>query len=663
MAATRALVVAFLAATTGGVAAAGGLKGRSAGGGSAPWRAAGLAPAPYAPWAHAHFVWLDSSQSNQANVTAYLAGYAAHNITVGGLDIDSAWSTGFNNFIVNTALFPDMGGLVAGAHAAGVNVILWMTSMVDTDSSNFATAWNNSYFIRDGFNQSALLKWWHGTGGLLDYGNPAAKSWWEGQLNVTLALGIDGWKVDGTDPYIVELLTPISAAGYVTYRDYADWYYGHTFNYTRAVNGDHCLIWSRPVDSYPIGLNLSAFLTFSPPYVMASGWVGDQDPTFYGLQMALINILESAWQSYANFGSDTGGYRSGSRTAEVLIRWAQVNAFLPLFENGGGDEHRPWMYDAPGSTYYTDIYRSLVAAHYELGPYLLTTGTAALLGGTSSITPQSAPPADFPFAVQPNMLGVYDYGYTLGDDYFVSPIVVSNVSLWNVTLPGGANDTWFEYWNPSRLHPANASFWLPVPLNTSAAFGRTGALLPLHVSTPLGLVPSGDASFASALTFLLHAPRAGATVTRAVHDWHNDGVTASATCAGGSLILTATPYERDVIFIVRAAGADAPTAVTVQTARNTTPASLRRIPAAPAAAHPAAHTAVGWEAAGPAPKWPIAGLAASLEAAAAPLRATWSHAPAATAPAQLDELIIRAGAAATGLRIVVDGVSACATAA
>ena len=40
---------------------------------------------------------------------------------------------------------------------------------------------------------------------------------------------------------------------------------------------------------------------------MFSGWVGDQDPTFNGLQAALINILESGWFNYTNFGSDTGG--------------------------------------------------------------------------------------------------------------------------------------------------------------------------------------------------------------------------------------------------------------------------------------------------------------------------------------------------------------------
>lgn len=73
-------------------------------------RALAVSPtaAPYAPWAHSHFVWLDSTKSNQANVSNLVAGYQKHNITVGAIDIDSGWSTGYNNFVVDTAKFPDL---------------------------------------------------------------------------------------------------------------------------------------------------------------------------------------------------------------------------------------------------------------------------------------------------------------------------------------------------------------------------------------------------------------------------------------------------------------------------------------------------------------------------------------------------------------------------
>jgi hypothetical protein len=101
------------------------------------------------------------------------------------------------------------------------------------------------------------------------------------------------------DPYLIELLDPRGYGGPLTLQQYQDMYYGGMFNHTRQasgapwdgqrrrsplhlarastprahaqVNGDHALIWSRPVDSYPIFLNLSAFLTFSPHYVMFSG--------------------------------------------------------------------------------------------------------------------------------------------------------------------------------------------------------------------------------------------------------------------------------------------------------------------------------------------------------------------------------------------------------
>ena len=63
-----------------------------------------------------------------------------------------------------------------------------------------------------------------------------------------LHLGIDGWKCDGTDPYILECIIPQGHNGTISYREYADSYYGDFFDYTRSVVGDEALIMSRPVD-------------------------------------------------------------------------------------------------------------------------------------------------------------------------------------------------------------------------------------------------------------------------------------------------------------------------------------------------------------------------------------------------------------------------------
>jgi hypothetical protein len=55
-------------------------------------------------------------------------------------------------------------------------------------------------------------------------------------------------------------------------------------------------------------------------------------------------VIYSAWMGYGNYGCDVGGYRGndGTKYATHFLRSAQLNAFLPLMENGGGGEHRPW---------------------------------------------------------------------------------------------------------------------------------------------------------------------------------------------------------------------------------------------------------------------------------------------------------------------------------
>jgi hypothetical protein len=155
------------------------------------------AAAPYAPWAHTHWVWLslDPTPSFPAALTALVEGYVSRNISVGAVDIDSGWATGYNSFVPITSAFPDWHGFIGGLKSSfNVRVILWMTSMIDHDSPNFGEALSNSYFVLDGFNRPAVnLSWWHGVGGLLDYSNPAARAWWEALIvNSTLGGAASG---------------------------------------------------------------------------------------------------------------------------------------------------------------------------------------------------------------------------------------------------------------------------------------------------------------------------------------------------------------------------------------------------------------------------------------------------------------------------------------
>lgn len=96
----------------------------------------------------------------------------------------------------------------------------------------------------------------------MDYSNQEAKTWWHGQLDNVLSLGIDGWKCDGTDPYILELVVPRGKKGVVTRREYSDAYYGDFFDYTRQKLGNDKLIMSRAVDGLGLNINPICLNTF-----------------------------------------------------------------------------------------------------------------------------------------------------------------------------------------------------------------------------------------------------------------------------------------------------------------------------------------------------------------------------------------------------------------
>ena len=453
----------------------------------------------YPSWAHSHWVWLASGQANQSSEIALVNGYLDRNVPVGGVDIDSQWATGDNDFIWNTDKYPQPKQMIQTFHDLDIRVILWTTSLVDTDSPNYQYGKENNYYL----NHGRTIKWWHGHGSFIDYTNPAALEWWHSQLDNVIDMGIDGWKTDGTDPYVFELIKPEGYAGHITEREYANMYYGDFFNYTRSKNPE-ALIMSRPVDSWEF-----VYWSFSPHYLMYSGWVGDQDPTFPGLQDALRNMFHSAWRNYANYGSDIGGYRSGNgesplgRTKELFIRWAQLGAFCPLMENGGDNEHRPWMFDNNNQT--LNIYRQFVFFHYELVPYFLNAGSTAIEKGVSVMYPQ-ANQTD----LEPD-----SWDYMLWKDILVSPIV-ENSTMRTVHFPSG--NSWIDWFNTSRIFQGGSTVNFTVPLERFPVFIRDGAMLALNVTSSHG-TGWGDELSKGFLTLFIPRPslQGGHQIVRDYH--------------------------------------------------------------------------------------------------------------------------------------------------
>jgi len=459
-----------------------------------------------------HWVW--ENEGDQESALALVDGYLERDIPVGAVIVDRPWEVEVTSFTPDPGRYPDMGGLVEDMHDRGVRFFLWAVSVINENASTFAHAKEQGYLLSDG----KTVPWWAGRGGLLDYTNPDAVDWWHGLMDNMLDLGIDGWKCDGTDPYVLLLLGAYGQGGPVTWDDYRDAYYRDFFEYTRSRLGPDRVITARPVDSY-VGLPIP--FTFAPPDVNLAGWVGDQDGSFSGLRAAFYNMKASSTRGYVNFGSDIGGFR-GPEGREIFVRWAQFGALSPIMENGGGGEHRPWMYEPDVS----DIYRTYTVLHHELIPYLYSQGARSWEEDRPLMRFRPGPAQ-----------------FLLGDNFFVSPFLEEGTTR-EVTFPPGR---WIDWLDEEAVYEGGTTQVLEFPLERFPVFVRDGSIVPLEVND--STTGHGGGFSAGHLTVAVYATEQGS----AFFDLYEEGGNGIKLAQGhqfSKLVLQASPTDRTLLWRV-----------------------------------------------------------------------------------------------------------------
>jgi alpha-glucosidase (family GH31 glycosyl hydrolase) len=331
-------------------------------------------------------------------------------------NLDDGWMSHYGDFTFNDK-FPDPAAMSDAIHKLGSRFGLWVTLWINTDADNYQVAKDRGYLLASNTDRSqpCTVDWWNGKAGIVDLANPAARSWYVGQLrDLMRRYDVDGFKFDT--------------------RFFDDTCAPYASDLTR---GDYQRLGAGMADEFDLqGMGIRVHWTGSQQHGFVMRQI-DKSTDWVSLNAAVSQNLALSTVGYPFVTTDMiGGSDAGFPPSKrVLVRWVQAAAAMPLMYSstsplGVSNFAGSRDYDAKTVTFY----RAAVRLHQRLAPYILRQVHRAV--GTAEPIMK---PLFFDF---PRSQRAYDLDdeWLLGDSLLVAP-VLDQGNVRDVTLPRGR---WFD---------------------------------------------------------------------------------------------------------------------------------------------------------------------------------------------------------------------------
>ena len=354
------------------------------------------------------------------------------------MEIDDRWQTNYGDISFDLQRFSDPRSMITTLHEQGFKVTAWVIPFLDPESAAFKEGAKKGYLVRDQNEQPYLVTWWQGIGGLLDVTNPDSLAWFKERLDkLRQETGLDGYKFDAGEaiffPEDGVCADPISPNDY-------------THRYIDFIANNFSLCEAR-----------SAWFN-QPAPIFFRQW---DKWTTWGLNNGLHSVLTAALAlgltGYPFILPDMVGGNAYEELAdaELMIRWAQLNALLPAVQFSLA----PWDYGEECDA----ICRRYAELHLEYSGRILELAAETTSNGSPIIRPVwwLAPYSEVALAC--------DDEFLLGNDILVAPVVKPGITSRDIYLPPGL---WRDHWNGTVLEGDSIIKDYPAPLDILPFFEK-----------------------------------------------------------------------------------------------------------------------------------------------------------------------------------------------
>lgn len=390
-------------------------------------------------------MWIELNYNqDQPKILKYANDILANDFPSGVFMIDDIWSKDYGNFDFDPSKFSNPKAMVDELHSKGFKVMLWLTPFVSPDGKEFGQlSKNKAVVLKKDSARPAIIKWWNGYSGCLDFSKPFAVDWLRSKLTALQSTyGIDGFKFDAVDSDFYSKGSKVfpnddtNTNGPIQAELFGKLGAEFDFNEFRAgwKNGNQPLA-QRLQDK---GYSWDELKILIPDMVSA-GLIGHPFTCPDMIGGGLLSTFENI--DYSKFDQ------------ELMVRSAQMQALMPMMQFSVA----PWrVLDEK----HLKIVRQAAKLHATMGDYIVTLAKKSAVDGEPIVRH-----LEYSF---PNQGFIScDTQFMLGDKYLVCPMIEKGYKR-TVKLPKG---NWID--DLGKKHKGGQTINIDVPLDRLPYFINT----------------------------------------------------------------------------------------------------------------------------------------------------------------------------------------------